>query len=155
MQLYNIEYEPNILIADSAPAITNGFTSVFKELNYRVNCSVHTLINIQQNRLKQIKPQELQNKIYQQILFMQSSFNKEIFEKSKQLFLELYDNSTNAEVKALCDYLRENWFIPGSDNWYEGYCVGKPSHSNNIESFHINKLKNKKKLKIVFQQSTT
>ncbi len=147
MKLYDFDYEPNILIADSAPAITNGFTSVFKDLIYRVNCSVHALRNIQQNRLKQIKPQELQNKIYQQLLLIQSSFNKEIFEKSQQLFLRLYQNSTNPQVKSLCEYLQDNWFKSGYDSWYEGYCVGKPSHSNNIESFHLNKLKNKNKIK--------
>jgi hypothetical protein len=38
-----LDYSPNILIADNATSISNGFTSVF-DLDYRVNCWAHSVM---------------------------------------------------------------------------------------------------------------
>ena len=41
-----IEYNPNLLIADNAPAISNGFISTHGETIKRVNCWAHCIRNI-------------------------------------------------------------------------------------------------------------
>ncbi len=40
-EIYQYDYEPTTLVADGSDAITNGFTSVFKDLLLRVMCWFH------------------------------------------------------------------------------------------------------------------
>ncbi len=44
-ELHQIDFEPTILLADTAGAITNGFSNVFK-LTHRVFCWSHVKRNI-------------------------------------------------------------------------------------------------------------
>ena len=42
----NPKYSPNVLIADNAPSINNGFEKSFKNTFKRVNCWAHASRNI-------------------------------------------------------------------------------------------------------------
>ena len=44
-KILGVDYSPNILIADNAQSIYNGFSEVF-QLDYRVNCRAHAIRNI-------------------------------------------------------------------------------------------------------------
>jgi hypothetical protein len=138
------EYTPNTLVADSADAITRGFIDVFMRLVYRINCSVHVIRNID-DYLRPIEEPE-RNQIRCQILQIQASTTKTIFEAAKLLFLNQHRKSPNEGIKNLCKYLAENWFAAHKNGWYEGYLVGVPSHSNAIESFHLHGIKRKKNI---------
>ena len=46
--LFKVIYDPNILVADGASAITNGFKNVFRDSNFiRAMCWVHMLRNVE------------------------------------------------------------------------------------------------------------
>jgi hypothetical protein len=130
-----IDFEPTILIADSAPAITNGFKEVFP-LTHRGICWAHA-----KRGMDDIVPRNDAD-IRLQIVEMQASPTKEIFDKALQLFKLQYGKSH----KKMCAELESWWFKPEHNTWYEGYIPGLPSTSNGIESFHLNGLKTKKKL---------
>jgi hypothetical protein len=146
MKYYDFNYSPNILIADNATSISNGFSSVF-DLEYRVNCWAHAIRNIDKylNSLK--KQPELKLNIREDLVTLQLSSSSEIFKKGKSLFLKKYNKYSDCSVVSFLSYLEENWFNNEDQNkWYEGYLPGFPSHTNNIESFHLNSLKSKDKI---------
>ncbi len=129
---HNIDYTPNILIADSAPSITNGFKQVFN-LTHRGTCWAHAVRGLDDILRKHPD-------IRQEIDLMQASPTQEIFEAALALFKRKYAKSEI--LKEL-----ESWWLRDEHNtWYEGFLVGLPSTSNNIESFHKNGLKVKSKL---------
>jgi hypothetical protein len=145
LKILGEDYSPNILIADNAAAITNGFSAVF-DLFSRVNCWAHAIRNIDKylNTLKH-KP-ELRLKLRSDIVNLQLSSTSSLFNKGKSLFLKKYENYTDSSVVSFLTYLKDNWFKEDQNKWYEGYLPGLPSHTNNIESFHLNSLKSKDKI---------
>ena len=40
-EIYKVNYQPTILVADASDAITNGFKEVFEQLSQRVMCWFH------------------------------------------------------------------------------------------------------------------
>jgi hypothetical protein len=69
---------------------------------------------------------------------LQLSSTSDIFKKGTSLFLKKYKKYSERSVVSLVTYLEENWFNEDQNKWYEGYLPGFPSHTNNIESFHLN-----------------
>ncbi len=138
------EYTQNTLVADSADAITRGFIDVFMRLLNRINCSVHIIRN-KDDYLRPIEEPE-RNQIRRQILQIQASTTKTIFEAAKLLFLNQHRKPPNEGIKNLCKYLAENLFAAHKNGWYEGHLVGVPSHSNAIESFHLHGIYRKKNI---------
>ena len=94
--------------------------------------------------LKSIKiPEKLE--IRQEIELMQLSINEKIFTNSIILFLKKYESSADELIRKLVSDLKRGWLRDGFNLWYEGFLPGLPSKSNNIESFHINNFKKKRK----------
>jgi hypothetical protein len=91
------EYTPNTLETDSADALTRGFIDVFMRLVNRINCLVHVIRNID-DYLSSIEEHE-RNQIRYQILQIQASTTKTIFEAAKLLFLNQHRKSTNEGIK--------------------------------------------------------
>jgi hypothetical protein len=56
LDIYNFEYNPRILVADSAKSITKGFKRVF-DLKFRIDCWAHVDRNIDKNMKKHINKQ--------------------------------------------------------------------------------------------------
>jgi hypothetical protein len=94
------EYTPNTQVADSADANTRGYIDVFMRLVNRINCSVHVIRNID-DYLKPIEEPE-RNQIRCQILQIQASTTKIIFEAAKLLFLNQHRKSPNEGINNLC-----------------------------------------------------
>jgi hypothetical protein len=59
---YNFEYNPRILVADSAKSITKGFKRVF-DLKFQIDCWAHVDRNIVKNMKKHINKHELRKAI--------------------------------------------------------------------------------------------
>ncbi len=152
---HGIEYTPSILIADSASAITNGFQKVIitssplflKSNNYSKNLKVFTMTHRgvcwahATRGIDAILPKG-GYEIQQEIDAIQISPTEAIFKKAISLFKQKYATSEKRMIKELESW----WFNDAYNTWYEGYLIGLPSTSNNIESFHLNGMKAKTKL---------
>ena len=133
-QITSAEYKPNVLIADNAPAIENGFISSFGNDGLkRINCWAHAIRNID-DELTKIKNKVFRTQIRSDICNIQLSCNERIFKKLTQLFESKWRNKDNS-----CDdfmqYFQSNW-VENKSGWYEGFSVGDPSTSNAIECSH-------------------
>ena len=113
--LFGQDYEPTTLIADSAPAITNGFRAVFT-LENRVNCWAHAIRGID-DELKVIKDEKEKLAIRQDITMMQVSPTRSIFLKSLSLFQDKYKAH-----KQLCKTLSNGWFADGGLLTENSFC---------------------------------
>ena len=85
MELYT-EFCPTILVADGAPAITNGFTAAFGGILKRVMCWAHMIRKVE-DRLSRISDKEIRANIRNDICFLQLARNVEIFKKASFLFM--------------------------------------------------------------------
>ena len=71
-----IKYKPQVLIADNAPAIENGFISAFGNSEIkRVNCWAHAIRNID-DELAKVKNKEFKAKLRADILKIQLCHNE-------------------------------------------------------------------------------
>ena len=118
--VYNCDYQPTILIADAADAITNGFKSVFKELLTRVMCWFHmkkafeaheTYVSLESSTKEQIK---------QDIYVFQLSESIDVFNSSYELFKEKWSSEKNKATDTFLTYFHKVW-IDQHPGWYEGY----------------------------------
>ena len=137
-------YAPDILVADNAEAIANGFNMTFESPRCRANCWAHVIRNCD-THLKSVHDLSLRKAIRKDIVAVQVAFSESVFKRSVALFLAKYRALKNKEVDVFCDYFERVWANQHT-NWYEGYLPGLPSTSNNIESFHRNGLKDKGEL---------
>ena len=131
-------YAPEILIADNAPAITHAYERAFK-LVQRVNCWAHVIRNIDDH----LKGFECKDAIRKDLLEIQVSPTEQIFKKSIELFMRKYSAPSLADF---LKYFKANW-VDKNSNWWEGYARGLPSTSNSLESFHLNGIKSKNRIK--------
>ena len=90
-RIENFIYEPTTLIADNAPAITNGFNNAFKSFSKRVSCWAHVIRNIDIN-LKPIKSEQHKTQIRIDICKIQLSISEVLFKKSIELFFIKWNN---------------------------------------------------------------
>jgi hypothetical protein len=127
----NKDYQPSVLIADNAEAITNGFIAAYGTNEFkRVNCWAHVHRKIRE-RSSSIANKDLREKVIKQIECLQLSPTPEIFEKASELLIEMY--SQNEDAKVFMEYFNDQW-LSYDPNWYEGYSLGTPSHNNALES---------------------
>lgn len=132
--IYGFDYKPNILIADNASAIENGFNAAFGDDQItRINCWAHTIRNID-TELAKIKNKEQRERIRFDICNIQLSQSKAIFIKLNELFYLKWLNRENS-ITYFMSYYRDNW-VNRKSGWYEGFSIGDPSTSNAIESHH-------------------
>ncbi len=100
-QLFNHEYRANVLIADAAEAITNGFTSAFKYENHseftRVMCWSHVHLSLLK-KVSSIQSPEDQAKMMQDIEHLQGMASPSLFDHSLKLFVEKWNKSKDSNV---------------------------------------------------------
>ena len=105
--LFNYDYNPNILIADAASAIHNGFMKGFdfKSLDdfYRVMCWSYVDGNCEDN-LKSY-PSEIREEIIQDIKDIQVMPSRKAFKCAVDMFLNHFKNE----------------WIDKNNGWYEGF----------------------------------
>ena len=108
MKLYDFHYEPTILLAKAAESITNGFTSVFKELKRRTTCCAHVIIKINL-RLKSVNKDHSQS-IRNDIVTLQAAcYNKLQFDKARELFFNKWRSENDSTVYDFLQYLDDQW----------------------------------------------
>jgi hypothetical protein len=83
-KVINVTIKPNILVADNAGAITNGFKNIF-ELDRRVNCWAHMIRKIDE-RLRSVKQHK--EAIRNDVISIQGIFDKDHFNVACKLFLK-------------------------------------------------------------------
>ncbi|RNA23002.1 hypothetical protein BpHYR1_014999 [Brachionus plicatilis] len=113
------DFCPNKLVADAAPAITNGFTKVFNHPFSRVICWAHVIRNIDSNLIT-INDEPMRKSIRNQII--RSISNNKIGKKN------------NESVKVFSKYFNDVWLSDSNDAWYESYSLRTPSTNNALES---------------------
>ena len=127
--LLDYEFQPNLLIADAAGAITAGFRAVFGNSFKRVMCWYHTIAAIDR-RLQTIKlSEETSEALRSDICKLQICENEAIFNAA----FDLFKNKWILEVPDFVEYFENQWFKENK-NWYEGFAIGLPSTNNGLES---------------------
>ncbi|OXA42198.1 hypothetical protein Fcan01_23227 [Folsomia candida] len=126
------KYEPKVLIADSAEAITNGFESVFGSNFVRVYCWYHVSAKIK-DRLKQIECPETRRELKSDIDLLQLAEDKLDFDAAVHLFRQKWSGVD--AVKNFVGYFIGE-YIDQRCGWYEGTAPGFPSTNNGLESIN-------------------
>jgi len=126
------EYKPNILIADCAEAITNGFTRIFGEDITRVYCFFHVMKQVKE-KLRLVRNDELTSQIKDDIRAMQLATSSEEFLKAKSLWIRKYESIE--EVSEFLSYFSKE-YLSRRSSWYEGAAPGSPSTNNGLESIN-------------------
>lgn len=130
--VHGVAYRPEILIADAADAITNGFKDVFGDGLKRVYCWAHVNRAVDKKLLK-IKDEETRKRIRDDIYEMQVCESELIFQTIIDLFFAKWAESQREDVAEFMRYFRKEW-INSHRSWYEGYAPGVPSTNNALES---------------------
>lgn len=82
----NKNYMPNILLADCAEAITNGFRMAYSEEFKRSQCLFHVKKNLKKNFPSKIPVDDMKN-IFEDIDFLQLAVNEDEFEVAKKVWI--------------------------------------------------------------------
>lgn len=135
--IYNYDYKPDILIADGAEAITNGFMGVF---NYesidnftRVMCWAH--VNRAVDTATKPIDEEHKSKIRLDIYSMQESPSPEHFQLSFKLLKKKWSIG-DPTIDVFLKYFENEWINSRNNGWYEGLSVNIPSTDNGLESIN-------------------
>lgn len=92
------DYEPNVLIADNAEAITNGFEAAYLPIDMkRINCWAHVYRKVLE-RSSYIKDKELKDQLLGDIRALQMSPTPQIFKKASELLKTKYLSISDAEL---------------------------------------------------------
>lgn len=122
----NIDFEPEILIADGADSIRNAFYKVFGSARLDVMCWAHVIRNVCKRPFSNKNNKPL---IVDDIKKIQLSPNQATFRMMSSLFCEKW----NPIEPSFVDYfVRE--LLGVHCNWWEGAAYYTPSTNNGIES---------------------
>ena len=137
--LTGTKYKPEVLIADAAAAITNGFCQAFgydqlaSVLEFvRIMCWAHVNINCDK-KVKAVNDCNLRKFLMQDICNLQLADDYDMFMKGFELFKVKWTNVKNTTVDNFIKYFEDQW-VKQNFNWFEGAYDGVPSHDNGLES---------------------
>lgn len=125
-------YQPSILVADAADAITNGFASVFGQGFKRIMCWAHAK-RAMDKRLAKVTDEEKRDRIMDDIYILQLCSSEAIFDAVIPLFFEKWWRHGDPDMDSFLHYFQREW-ISGHKNWFEGYAMNRPSTNNALES---------------------
>ena len=139
--LSNQDYKPEVLMADAASSITNGFCDAYgynqMANNFvRIMCWAHVNINLDK-KVKAVNDANFRKLLMQDICNIQLADNSEIFMKAVELFKTKWAAKNNITVDNFVFYFIHQW-VDKNSNWFEGAYEGIPSHDNGIESTNRN-----------------
>ena len=132
--IFEVDYIPDTLIADSSGAITNGFTLGFGyKPTWRINCWVHALRAFDKTYSSGLD-KENKRKAREDLLKLQTASSPIVFKLMRQLLLSKW-NSNKKVLNCFTSFFRV-WGKEATQNWYEGYHPAKtvPSQNNALES---------------------
>lgn len=122
-------FKPDVMIADGAQAIQNGFEEVFgKDDTTVVMCWFHVMQNLQKQKLHDDSNREA---ILNDIRQIHHSYNNEIFDLGCQLFADKWKESEETFV----EYFTKT-YVKQHKNWFMGATVRAPWSNNASESFN-------------------
>ncbi len=132
LQCYNVNYKPDVLVADAAGAITRGFMKAFGYRNIsefdRINCWQHVKRNIAKHI--NLVAKENRSSINADLAVLQESSSPKNFDAASKLFLNKWKN----KEKTFIDYFQTQWLKESNVGWYQGFAVGVPDHNNAEEA---------------------
>lgn len=131
LHMYDVNWKPDVLLADASAAITAGFRGVFGEPEKRIMCFFHVLKNLEKY-LKPL-PRNVQRDLKADIRALQLCNDETTFGKASTLFLNKWRTDTAQNVTDCIDYFHSQW-LAKDNGWYEGYAPGFPSTNNAIEA---------------------
>jgi hypothetical protein len=133
-EIHQIDFEPTILLADTAGAITNGFSNVFK-LTHRVFCWSHVKRNIDA-KLNSVLDKAIRTQITSDIINFQHYVQTASFTHVARLMVtswrEKYPN--NEQVETFIKYFIQQWLNPKRMGWFDHYVQHVPCQDNALES---------------------
>jgi hypothetical protein len=137
LKLFGVIYEPHILVADGALAITNAFVNVFKNQSIvRIMCWVHMQRNadkhLNSNDLKEFK-----DDILKDISVLQKCISTKHFQYACDLFFLKWQSKNNVSLNSFLDYFKNEWVLSSNNCWYEGACDRVPKQNNGLESNNL------------------
>lgn len=128
------EFNPTVLLADTASAITNGFANVFT-LIHRIFCWAHVKRAIDA-KLNSVTNKDIRNKIISDIVNFQHYVETETFTDVACLMVdnwrEIYRD--NEQVERFITYFIKQWLSPKRMGWYDHYIPHVPCQDNALES---------------------
>jgi hypothetical protein len=107
-EIYKVDYQPTILVADASDAITNGFKEVFEQLSQRVMCWFHMKNAYKDHESFTAIKNPLKDNIRQDIYTLQLSESKEIFDSAYGLFKKKW-NKVHSSVDEFLIYFDKVW----------------------------------------------
>lgn len=124
--IFSVEYKPEFLMSDAAPAIHNGFKQVFENTTILM-CWAHVKMNVSK-KLSLLTKGKFKTEIMADFNLIQLSQSADIFNKSVTLFCEKWKKQV-----AFLNYINQEW-LSKNRNWYEGASGQMPSTNNALES---------------------
>lgn len=131
-QIYDFDFNVNVLLADCAGAITNGFKLVFPELNTRIICWAHVNRKIQEN-LRGVD-EETCKKIATDFENLQSSTTTSHLNAAYNLLKQKWQVFNNQKINDMFEYFNNQWLCEANVGWYESFSNGFPSTNNALEA---------------------
>lgn len=130
--IYDYDFEPTVLLADSAMEITNGFLSTFKRLEKRIVCWAHASRKVKDNCVGVDK--KIKAKIREDFNALQITASTLNFKKGWKLLYDKWQVHENQNVKEFLDDFESFWLRDYTYGWFEGYAKGYPSTNNALEA---------------------
>jgi len=126
------QYEPSVVVADCADAISSAVELEFTENVKRVHCWAHVIRNVDK-KLCKVKEKHYRESIRADIVQLQLAKTEEEFDAASHLWLKKWENNEN--TADFVQYFNDE-YIQKCSGWYEGRACGFPSTNNNLEAIN-------------------
>lgn len=127
--IFDVSFEPEIVIADAAAAIHKAAHNVFGPNIKIIMCWFHMRRAVADKLPAYIKDIRKQQRFLADLDQLQVSKTIQIFNKAIQLFMEKW----RLESTEFIDYFEKEWVMKNS-NWFEAFEKCTPSTNNSLES---------------------
>lgn len=125
----NEDVQVDQLVADMAPAITEGFVRSFEDAPFtRVHCFMHIMSNVEKQKFNSSDNKEA---IKSDIRCLQLIHDKDLFDLGWKLLAEKW---ADREPEFIAYF--EKVYINSNSNWYEGVSDRTPKTNNCLEVFN-------------------
>lgn len=125
---FQLVYEPHVLIADAAPAISNAFRNIFADSPNLlvIMCFMHVMHNIEKYKFGDTSKM-VKDEIKNDVRSLHAAPSKQAYCKAQKLFIAKYEN----RQPEFSRYMENTWM---SKIWYEGARHFTPSTNNAVEA---------------------
>ena len=135
-ELYDYNWEINLLIADGSLAIYNAGRSVFGQAYTHGMCAVHVWRNLEK-KISSYVPQKHRKEIRYDLKLLEKIHDSKLFEVGLNLFQKKWET----KVSDFYEYFITTWADSVFSNWYKGSIPPGFSNNNNTNEDSILPLK--------------